>query len=85
MELAAISSPAPPSALGFCAEATKCARRSRPTCLTFVESAGLAAVAYGPDSREQMDDDFAGNFWKMQNLISLVGDSRSTTPGAGRR
>jgi hypothetical protein len=29
-------------------------------------SAGLAAVAYGPDSHEQMDDDFARNFWKMQ-------------------
>lgn len=36
-----------------------------PNLVGFVESAGLTAVPYGPDSREQQKDDFAKDFWKM--------------------
>jgi vancomycin aglycone glucosyltransferase len=39
----------------------------RPTMLGFVESAGLAAVAYGPDTQEA--DDFRRNFRKIENPI----------------
>lgn len=39
-----------------------------PNLVGLVESAGLAAVAYGPDSAELIDDDFARNYWKMQPL-----------------
>lgn len=39
-----------------------------PNLVGFVESAGLAAVAYGPDSAELIDDDFVRNYWKMQPL-----------------
>jgi UDP:flavonoid glycosyltransferase YjiC (YdhE family) len=45
-----------------------------PNMLGFVESAGLAAVAYGPDSNEQMNPatDLVFNFaTKMQNPISV--------------
>ena len=53
-----------------------------PNPVDFVESTGLAAVAYGPDSHEQMDDDFARNVWKMQNPISLVrGFKQYNAPG----
>jgi UDP:flavonoid glycosyltransferase YjiC (YdhE family) len=53
-----------------------------PNPADFVESTGLAAVAYGPDSHEQMDDDFARNVWKMQNPISLVrGFKQYNAPG----
>jgi hypothetical protein len=41
-----------------------------PNPVDFVESTGLAAVVYGPDSHEHMDKDFAPNVWKMQNPIS---------------
>ncbi len=41
-----------------------------PNMVAFVESAGLAAVAYGPDSREQMD--FAAAFvGKVQNPVTM--------------
>jgi UDP:flavonoid glycosyltransferase YjiC (YdhE family) len=43
-----------------------------PNLVGFVESAGLAAVAYGPDSQEQLDEDFFRKFWKIQNPLSLV-------------
>ncbi|MFG1930772.1 glycosyltransferase [Mycobacterium sp. NPDC048908] len=39
-----------------------------PNLVGFVESAGLAAVGYGPDSQELIDDDFVRNYWKMQPL-----------------
>jgi UDP:flavonoid glycosyltransferase YjiC (YdhE family) len=35
-----------------------------PNLVGFVESAGLGAVAYGPDSRAALDTDFLRNFWK---------------------
>jgi UDP:flavonoid glycosyltransferase YjiC (YdhE family) len=43
-----------------------------PNLVDFVESAGLTAVAYGLDSRLQPDEDFARNFWTMQNPIKLM-------------
>jgi UDP:flavonoid glycosyltransferase YjiC (YdhE family) len=39
-----------------------------PNLIGLVESAGLAAVAYGPDSQELIDDDFTRDYWKMQPL-----------------
>ena len=35
-----------------------------PDLVGFVESAGLAAVAYGPDSRQALDTNFVWKFWK---------------------
>jgi hypothetical protein len=49
-----------------------------PNLVDFVESAGLAAVAYGPESHQQMDDDFARNFWKTQSPIGLVRGFKAT-------
>jgi UDP:flavonoid glycosyltransferase YjiC (YdhE family) len=45
-----------------------------PNLVGFVESAGLAAVAYGRDSEEQMDEatDLVHRLFKMQNPINLV-------------
>lgn len=43
-----------------------------PNLVGFVESAGLAAVAYGPDSRKQLDEDIIRNLWKIQNPIRVV-------------
>jgi UDP:flavonoid glycosyltransferase YjiC (YdhE family) len=43
-----------------------------PNLIGFVESAGLAAVAYGPDSEAQLEEDFFHGFWKIQNPMSLV-------------
>lgn len=43
-----------------------------PNLVDFVESAGLRAVAYGPDSQKQLDHDFVRNFWKIQNPVALV-------------
>jgi UDP:flavonoid glycosyltransferase YjiC (YdhE family) len=43
-----------------------------PNLVGFVESAGLAAVAYGPDFEELMDPDFFRNSWKIQNPITLL-------------
>ena len=48
-----------------------------PNMLGFVESAGLAAVAYGPDSREQLNPaaDFVRNFaTTMRNPISMLSE-----------
>jgi vancomycin aglycone glucosyltransferase len=46
-----------------------------PNMLGFIESAGLAGVAYGPDSREEMNpaSDLVGNLLpKMKNPLSVV-------------
>ncbi len=43
-----------------------------PNLLGFVDSVGLAAVAYGPDSAAQLDEDFFRKFWRIQNPISLI-------------
>jgi UDP:flavonoid glycosyltransferase YjiC (YdhE family) len=44
-----------------------------PNLIGLVESAGLAAVAYGQrDSQQQLDKDFLHNSWKIRNPISLV-------------
>ncbi len=43
-----------------------------PNLVDFVESAGLAAVPYGPDSQQQLDAAFFRNFWKIQNPIGAV-------------
>jgi UDP:flavonoid glycosyltransferase YjiC (YdhE family) len=43
-----------------------------PNLLGFVESVGLVAVAYGPDSQQQLDADFFRNFWKFQNPINAL-------------
>jgi UDP:flavonoid glycosyltransferase YjiC (YdhE family) len=42
-----------------------------PNLVGFTESAGLAAVDYGPDSQGMIDDDFVRNYWKM-NPLSFV-------------
>ncbi|MBE1552849.1 UDP:flavonoid glycosyltransferase YjiC (YdhE family) [Mycobacterium sp. OAS707] len=39
-----------------------------PNLVGFVESAGLTAAPYGPNSQELIDDDFVHNYWKMQPL-----------------
>ena len=56
-----------------------------PNLIGFVESAGLAAVAYGPDSQEQLNEDFVRNFWKIQNPIRLVREGKEYVTRAGRR
>ena len=45
-----------------------------PNLVGFVESAGLAAVGYGPDSQQQVNAvaDFVHHAFKPQNPISLV-------------
>jgi UDP:flavonoid glycosyltransferase YjiC (YdhE family) len=51
-----------------------------PNLVGFIESAGLPAVAYGPDSRAALNtdhlqnfwEDFPGNFLKLQNPLKLV-------------
>ena len=43
-----------------------------PNLVDFVESAGLVAVAFGPDSRAHVDDEFFRNLWKIQNPINLL-------------
>jgi UDP:flavonoid glycosyltransferase YjiC (YdhE family) len=47
-----------------------------PNFVDFVESAGIAAVAFGPDSEEQLDGEFMRNLWKMQNPIRLVREAK---------
>ena len=67
-----ISSPVRPSDWSCYAEDTTCAWRLHPTSLGFVESAGLPAVAYGPDSQAQLEEEFFRNFWKIQNPIGVL-------------
>jgi UDP:flavonoid glycosyltransferase YjiC (YdhE family) len=43
-----------------------------PDMLGFVESAGLAAVAYGPDSREMHEEDYIHNFWNIQTPFKVL-------------
>jgi UDP:flavonoid glycosyltransferase YjiC (YdhE family) len=43
-----------------------------PNLVGFVESAGLTAVAYGPDSQSELEEEFFRNFWKVQNPINLI-------------
>jgi UDP:flavonoid glycosyltransferase YjiC (YdhE family) len=43
-----------------------------PNLTAFVESAGLTAVSYGPDSQQTLDEDFFRKFWKIQNPVNLV-------------
>ncbi len=45
-----------------------------PDLVGFVESAGLAAVSYGPDSQEQVNAvaDFVHHAFRLQNPINLV-------------
>jgi UDP:flavonoid glycosyltransferase YjiC (YdhE family) len=43
-----------------------------PNLVRFVESAVLAAVAYGPDSEEELGEDFFCKFWKIQNPVRLI-------------
>jgi UDP:flavonoid glycosyltransferase YjiC (YdhE family) len=43
-----------------------------PNLVGFVESAGLDAVAYGPDSEQQLDTEFFTDFWKLQNPLGLI-------------
>jgi|SRR5271166_710965 len=49
-----------------------------PNLVGFVESAGLSAVAYGPDTREQIVAvaDFTHNAFKIQNPVNLLRDGR---------
>jgi UDP:flavonoid glycosyltransferase YjiC (YdhE family) len=47
-----------------------------PNLVGFVQSAGLAAVAYGPDSQQQLEEEFFRNFWKIQNPIALLRKGR---------
>ncbi|MBW0017752.1 MAG: glycosyltransferase [Mycobacterium sp.] len=44
-----------------------------PNLIGLVESAGLSAVPYGPDTQELLDDeDNLQKFWKIQNSIKLL-------------
>ncbi|MGO8770989.1 glycosyltransferase, partial [Mycobacterium sp.] len=49
-----------------------------PNLVGFVESAGLSAVAYGPDTREQVVAvaDYTHNAFKIQNPLNLLRDGR---------
>ena len=43
-----------------------------PNMLGFVESAGLAAVPYGPDSQEFNEKEIVRNFWNIQTPIKVL-------------
>jgi len=43
-----------------------------PDLVGFIESAGLAAVAYGPDSQKMHDEDYVRNFWNIQTPIKVL-------------
>src|SRR6516164_6693275 len=53
-----------------------------PDLVGFAESAGLAAVAYGPDNQEWLEvtrnfwKRFFRNFWRIQELKRLLRESR---------
>ena len=62
-----------------------------PDLVGFVESAGLAAVAYGLDMQAMLDAHrnfwtrFFRNFWKIRDLIRLWREVWEPVPSAGRR
>ncbi len=43
-----------------------------PNMIRLVESAGLSAVAYGPDSQALNNEDIVRNFWKIQTPLKVV-------------
>lgn len=43
-----------------------------PNLIGFVESAGLRAVAYGPDSHAQLDEEIFRSFWRIQNPLAIL-------------
>lgn len=53
-----------------------------PDLVGFAESAGLAAVAYGPDTQAWLEATrnfwarFFGNFWRLPELVKLLRASR---------
>lgn len=47
-----------------------------PNMLGFVESAGLAVVAYGPDSQALHDEDFVHNFWDIRTPVKVLRSGR---------
>jgi UDP:flavonoid glycosyltransferase YjiC (YdhE family) len=47
-----------------------------PNLVGFAESTGHAAVAYGPDSRKQLDENFIHNLYKFQNPIRLLREGK---------
>jgi UDP:flavonoid glycosyltransferase YjiC (YdhE family) len=47
-----------------------------PNLIGFIESAGLAAVAYGPSSHLQPDEDYSRKLWKVRNPIRLVREGK---------
>ena len=77
MELAAISSPASPSAVSCCAEGTTCAWPSRPTWLASPRRLGLRRSPTDRIRRPLLDayrnfwTRFFRNFWRIQELIRL--------------
>ena len=61
-----------------------------PDLVGFVESAGLAAVAYGPDTQARWTRTdfwtyFPRNLWRIRDLIRLWRELAELLPGAGRR
>ena len=64
-----------------------------PDLVGFAEAAGLAAVAYGPDTRrvagrasQLLDDVSSANLWKIQDLIRLWPRRLAArSPSAGRK
>ena len=61
-----MSSPAPRSASSCCAEGTTCAWRLHRTWLASSSRPALTAVAYGPDSHAQLEEEFFRNCWTIQ-------------------
>src|SRR6185369_4477719 len=43
-----------------------------PNMLSLVESAGLAAVAYGPDSLEVNNEEFIRDFWRIKAPVQVL-------------
>jgi hypothetical protein len=52
--------------------------------LGFVESIGLRAVAYGPNSQAQLEEDLFHNWSKFGNPVHLW-QARGTSPEVGQR
>lgn len=43
-----------------------------PNLIGFVESVGLTAVPYGPDSHAQLDEEIFRRFWRVQNPVNVL-------------